>query len=166
MAILRFLLAAALPIAAPAAAQEADGFLSRITLEAPVFTRHVPDDRGFNDHNWGLLAEVALDPQWSVVGGVFTNSYYRDTAILGARYSLWQWHAGGIRVDPGILAGFDLNGGYKDHNAVDPLLGALSLKVSGDGFGGASEFLNRTGLALTVIPGDNVALNLAVTLGL
>jgi len=48
------------------------------------------------------------------------------------------------------LLGFDLNGGYRDHNGVEPLLGALSIKVTGNRF---SEYplLNGTGVVFTIL---------------
>jgi len=150
-----------------AGAQEAsasgggDSLLSRITVQVPVYTRHIPQDAGFNDRNWGLLVEVGLDPDWSIIGGEFRNSYYRDTAIAVSRYSFFKWDTANIRVDTGVLLGFDLNGGYRDHNGVEPLLGALSIKVTGNRFTDY-PLLNGTGVALTVLPGKIVVANLAL----
>src|SRR5438874_723516 len=64
-------------------------FLSRITVEVPLYTRHIPTVAGFNDHNWGALVDVALSPDWSIILGDFTNSYYRNTVIAGARSSIY-----------------------------------------------------------------------------
>ena len=138
-----------------------NSLLSRITVEVPLYTRHVPGDAGFNDHNWGVLVEARLDSNWSVIVGEFRNSYYRDTAIAASRYSFFVWDYSNVSVDTGAILGFDLNGGYRDHNGVEPLLGALSIKVTGKRF---SEYklLNGTGVVLTVLPGKIVVANLAL----
>jgi hypothetical protein len=138
-----------------------DSLLSRITIQVPIYTRHIPQDAGFNDRNWGLLVEVRLNPDWSFIGGEFRNSYYRDTAIAVSRYSFFKWDTANIRVDTGVLLGFDLNGGYRDHNGVEPLLGALSIKVTGNRF---SDYplLNGTGVVFTILPGKIVVANLAL----
>ena len=46
-----------------------------------------------------------------------------------------------------FVMGFDLNGGYQGHNGVEPLLGALSIKVTGNRFSDY-ELLNGTGVAV------------------
>jgi hypothetical protein len=145
--------------------QTDESLLSRFTIEVPLFTRHVLQDEGFNDHNWGALVEMALSPRWSVVVGDFRNSYYRDTEIAAFRYSFYIWQFSVVKIDTGFMLGFDLNGGYKDHSDVDPLLGALSIKISGDHFS-EWELLDKTGIAFTVIPGRTTAINVGLTLGL
>jgi len=148
---------------APSAAGKT--LLSRITVEVPVYTRHIPAVAGFNDHNWGALVDVALSPDWSILLGDFTNSYYRNTVIGGARYSIHAWEFSSIKIDTGVMLGLDLNGGYKGRNDVDPFLGALSVKITGNHFA-EDEMLNRTGIAFTVIPGETFGINVALAFGL
>ena len=139
-----------------------NSLLSRITIQVPLYTRHIPQDAGLNDHNWGVLVEARLDPDWSIIVGEFRNSYYRDTVIAASRYSLFAWDYSSIRVDTGAILGFDLNGGYQGYNGVDPLLGALSIKITGNRF---SEYglLNGTGVAFTILPGKIVVANVALS---
>jgi hypothetical protein len=73
-------------------AQQADfdsSYLSRVTIETPLYTRHLPTDKGFDDHNWGAFINVDIakssalgNGELSIIGGDFINSYYRNTAIL------------------------------------------------------------------------------------
>jgi hypothetical protein len=139
-----------------------DSFLSRITIVVPLYTRHIPQEARFNEDNWGVLLETRLDPDWSVIVGEFRNSYYRDTAVAAFRYSLFSWDISRIKIDTGALLGFDLNGGYQGHNGVDPLLGALSIKITGNRFS-EYELLNRTGLEFTILPGQIVMANVALS---
>jgi len=101
-----------------------------------------------------------LDPDWSIVAGDFTNSYYRNTAIAAARYSFYKLDISSAGVDIGGMLGFDLKGGYKGNSVVDPLLGALSVKITGTHFS-EDEILNGAGVAFTIIPGETVAINVA-----
>jgi hypothetical protein len=142
-----------------------NSLLSRITVEIPLLTRHIPANAGFNDHNWGVLVDVELSPDWSLALGSFTNSYYRNTVVAGARYSFFSWDLSSIKIDTGMMLGLDLNGGYEHRSSVDPLVGALSLKITGNNFS-EYEMLNRTGVAFTVIPGDTFAINVALAFGL
>lgn len=155
-----------------ARADEATGtdqsFLSRITLLAPVYTRHLPHDRGYNDHNWGGFAEFRLIDGISLVGGEFINSYNRSTVLAGVTVLPFNFELSHLRVDLGGEIGADLNGGYKGYNKWDPLFGTLALRFSGTGFEETS-LLNHLGLAVSVIPpldGPVTAINLAVTLRL
>ena len=78
--------------------------LSRITIATPLFTRHIPHDSAFNDDNWGAFVLFAIDPDWSLAGGDFINSYDRNTAfVAGAWYPL-HWHVSRLTIDPGIMA--------------------------------------------------------------
>lgn len=163
--------AAALAQAQPATAQDpppapASDFWSRVTLEAPVVTRHTPHDSAFNDDNWGLMVDVAVNDDWSVVGGGFRNSYNRNTAFVGLAWAPVSVRVADARLRFGAMAGVDLNGGYRPYNSADPLLGALNVRLS------AAEpdrgrLLSRFGLLLTVIPpapkNGSTAFNLAVT---
>ena len=159
-------LAAGLLAPAAAAAQDVpDGFLSRVTLEFPLVTQHLAAGHSLDDHNWGLVVDVALSPRLSLVGGEFKNSYRKDTALLGARYSFFRFTPGSLALDFGAVAGADLNGGYRDHSAVDPLMAAASIKITGNGFA-QNQFLNRTGIVFTIIPGEVTAINLALAVGL
>jgi hypothetical protein len=142
-----------------------NSLLSRITVEVPLYTRHFPQDAGFNDHNWGAMVDVALSPDWSILLGDITNSYYRNTAIAGARYSIYAWDFPSVKIDTGVMLGFDLNGGYRDRSDADPLLGALSIKITGNHFS-EYDMLNRTGVVFTVIPGKTFAINVALAFGL
>ena len=137
--------------------------LSRITIQVPIYTRHIPQNAGFNDHNWGVLVEARLDPDWSIIAGEFRNSYYRDTAIAASRYSIFVCDYSSIRVDTGVMLGFDLNSGYQGYNGVDPLLGALSIKITGNS---EHELLDGTGVAFTIRPGKIVMANGALAFGL
>lgn len=145
-----------------------ESFLSRITVNVPFFTRHIPKNRGYNNDNWGGWLDVALDKQWSVVAGGYTNSYYRDTFFAGISYLPVNLEFSKIKIDAGGMIGLDLNGGYKGFNSVDPLLGALSLKIGGVNYSDPDyDFLNRLGMAITVIPPagshGTSAVNLALT---
>ena len=145
-------------------------FLSRVTVEVPVYTRHIPNDAGFNDHNWGAFINVDVakssalgNADFSVVGGDYRNSYYKNTAFLGGEVTWSPILTNNLRIEIGPMLGFDLNGGYKGYNDSDPLLGAVQLKVSGMGSAPEDGLLNHLGAALTVIPGDQTAINLALT---
>jgi hypothetical protein len=151
----------------PAAAQPADdpSFLSRITVAVPLFTRHMPNDKAFNDDNWGAFALFALDDDLFLTAGDFINSYKRNTAFAALTWLPLGFAAGDLRADFGGTLGLDLNGGYKRFSSVDPLIGALNIKI------GARDiepgFVNRLGLLVTVIPPadshGSTAANLALT---
>ena len=145
-----------------------DSFLSRVTLLAPVYTRHLPHDKGFNDHNWGVFAEIRLFDDISVIGGEFKNSYSRNTVLAGVTVLPLNFEISHLKVGLGGEIGADLNGGYKGYNKWDPLFGTLSVRLSGTGFAD-SPLLNHLGLAVSIIPpldGPVTAVNLAVTLRL
>lgn len=144
-------------------------FWSRLTLAIPVYTRHFPDQGDFDDHNWGAFANLALTRHWSIVGGDYINSFRRNTAFAGASFTPVSFDLGKLRVTPGVMGGVDLNGGYRGHNPVEPLLGALELDVTGHGMEQTSyRILDRVGLALTLFPGGfnqrgAIPVNLALT---
>ena len=145
-----------------------ESFLSRITILAPVYTRHLPYDHGYNTHNWGGFVEFRLFDGVSLVGGEFINSYHRDTALAGITVLPLNFELSHLRVDVGGQIGADLNEGYKGYNKWDPLFGTLTARFSGTGFEN-SPFLNHLGLAVSVIPpldGAVTALNVAITLRL
>lgn len=146
-------------------------FMSRMTIAVPLFTQHYPGDRYFNDHNWGAVLFYALDGHFSLAGGDFINSYRRNTAFGGLSIVPWTIGFPGVQIDPGLLLAFDFNEGYKGYDSLDPLLGAATIKISGHYFDDPRyQFLNRTGLLMTVIPGfgndRSTAFNLALTFGL
>jgi hypothetical protein len=147
---------------------ENESFLSRITIEVPVFTRHVPHDNGFNDHNWGAFIDIALNRKWSVVMGDYINSYRRSTIFAGLSYMPIGLEFSKVRVSVGAMAAVDINGGYRHFNQVEPLLGALSIKVTGAHFEDPKfDVLNRLGIAVTIIPpkanGGSAPVNFALT---
>lgn len=148
-----------------------DTILSRLTLAIPFFSRHYPHDRDFNDQNWGAVLFYALDDQFSVAGGDFTNSYSRNTAFAGVSWTPYTVHLSSVQIGLGGIIGLDLNGGYRGHNGLDPLLAAGTIKFSGNYFEEPDyQFLNRFGLLMTVIPGigasTSTAFNLALTVRL
>lgn len=159
----------------PAAAQQADpspaeaSFWSRVTLELPVYTHHLPHDEDFNDHNWGAFVDVALTRQWSAVGGYFRNSYDRETAFAAIAYAPINLTLAKVDIDLGGLVGLDLNGGYRPFNDLDPLLGALTLRVSGSRRAlDQNSVFRRLGLLTTIIPAapggrGSTAINVALT---
>jgi len=154
-------------------AQQSDfdaSFLSRVTIEEPLYTRHLPTDKGFDDHNWGAFVNVDMtklsaigNGELSVIGGDFTNSYYKNTAILAGAIT-WTTTFSNLRIDAGPVVGIDLNAGYQGHNNLDPLLGAVQVRVGGTDFGPEQELLNHLGVAVTLIPGTVINLALAVRL--
>jgi hypothetical protein len=136
-----------------------------VTLAVPVATRHTPNNRDFNNENWGLLADVALNERWSLVGGGFRNSYGRNTVLAGVAWQPLSARVGDARLRLGGMVGVDLNGGYRRFNSADPLIGAFNVRLT------AAEPdarpLSRLGLLLTIIPpapeNGSTAFNLAVT---
>ena len=91
----------------------ASSVLSRITVQIPFFTRHFPNDAGYNDHNWGAIVDYELTKHFGLAGGDFINSYRRNTAFVAGLGSptvspsvIW-----GLR--PATMIGLDLNGGYR-----------------------------------------------------
>jgi len=154
-------------------AQQSDfdaSLLSRVTVEMPFYTRHLPTDKGFDDHNWGAFINVDIarssalgDGELSVVGGDFTNSYYKNTAFLGGSVT-WTATFTNLRIDAGPVLGIDLNRGYEGHNNLDPLLGAVQVRIGGTDFGPEYGLLNHLGVAVTLIPGTVINLALAVRL--
>jgi hypothetical protein len=157
-------------------AQQSDpdtSFLSRVTVEVPVYTRHIPNDAGFNDHNWGAFINVDLakssalgNAELSVAGGTFINSYRKNTAFLAGEIMWSPIVTNHLKIEIGPMLGFDLNGGYKGYSDVDPLLGAIQVRVSGTDFAPENELLNRLGTAITIMPGQETAINLALTVRL
>jgi hypothetical protein len=123
-----------------------ESFGSRVTLVVPVYTRHFPGNGQFDD--------VAIDRRWSVIGGAYVNSFHRSTAFAGVSFTPVSFDLGKVRISPGAMLGVDLNGGYRGHDPAEPLLGALELSVTGQGFEGTKyQRLGRTGLALVLMPG-------------
>jgi hypothetical protein len=148
-------------------------FLSRVTVEVPVYTRHIPDDAGFNDHNWGATINVDLarssalgNAQLSVDGGAFSNSFRKNTAFLAGEIMWTPIITNNLKFEIGPMLGLDLNGGYKHCNDIDPLLGALQVRVSGTDFAPENDLLNHLGTAITIMPGQETAINLALTVRL
>lgn len=162
---------AALSLVSGAAAQvfpdADDTAFPRITLEAPLVTRHVPHDKGYDDHNWGLWVDVEPIKHFSLLGGYFINSERRDTAFAGIAYTPFYFELPNAELDAFVAIAADLNGGYKGFNKLDPLLGAVSIRLIGRHFDGTPlEFLNNLGVAITAVPpvnGPVTAINLAVT---
>lgn len=146
-------------------ASEPPDFWSRVTLAVPVATVHTPHNSDFNNENWGLLADVALNDRWSLVGGGFRNSYGRNTALAGVAWQPLSAQVGAARLRFGGMVGADLNGGYKRFNSADPLIAAFNVRLTAAEPDGRA--LSRLGLLLTVIPpapkNGATAFNLAVT---
>ena len=146
------------------AASDDGSFWSRVTLEAPLVTRHVPRDAGYNDHNWGAVIDVSLDRQaWSVELGDIDNSFRKYTIFAAIAWVPTIWTTDHLRVSAGGIAGLDLNGGYRHHSSVDPLVGALAVKFELKDLDGSWAALNGLGVAFHAFPGDPTALNLALT---
>jgi hypothetical protein len=144
-----------------------NSFLSRMTIAAPLFTQHYPNDRYFNDANWGGVLFYALDGHFSLAGGDFINSYRRNTAFGGLSLIPWDIDFSRVQIDPGLMLALDLNGGYKGYDPVDPFVGALTVKVGGHYFDDPQyQCLNRFGVLITVIPGFGSGTSTAVNLGL
>lgn len=137
---------------------------SRVTLETPIYTRHFPNDGGFNDQNWGGFVDVALNDDWSAVAGDFRNSYRRNTAFAAVSWEPLKADVSGLRLAFGGMAGVDLNGGYRGYNNVEPLLGAFNLRIAA---ANPHRALERFGLLFTIIPPaarhGATALNVALT---
>ena len=158
--------------AAPAQAQETeDGFLSRITIAVPLFTRHTPHDELFNDSTWGAFVFFALDEDWSLTAGDYINSYDKNTAFAGVEWQPIHLHVSRLNIDLGGMLAADLNGGYAHYEPLNPLLGALNVKIGGHYFDDPGlAFFNRLGMLVTVLPGigsgQSTAINLALTLQL
>ena len=154
-----------------AASDQGPSLLSRTTIEVPLVTRHFPTRESFNDNNWGVFVDVALDRHWSVAAGHFRNSYGRNTLFAGVAYLPIQLELSHATIRAGGMLGFDLNGGYQPYNDLHPLLGAFSLKLTGARFEKpGNQLLNRLGLSIKAIPpdpgGGSTAVNLALTLRL
>ena len=142
-------------------------FLSRITIELPLFTRHAPHDGWFNDHNQGALAEFALGPHFAITAGNFMNSYNRNTTIAGVSWLPLNFEFSHLRIDVGGIVAADLNGGYKRVNTMHPFLGAFEIKLMGGGFDDTRfETLNRVGLGITIVPPSPKNGSTAINLGL
>ena len=166
-------LAIVISASSSAMASEADlqgsypSFLSRLTIEVPLFTRHAPHDGWFNDHNEGALVEFALGRHFSLTAGNFMNSYNRNTTIAGVSWLPLNFEFSHLRIDVGGIVAADLNGGYKHVNAMHPFLGAFEIKLMGNRFDDTRfETLNRVGLGITIIPpspkNGSTAINLAL----
>jgi len=146
-----------------------DYFWSRVTLEVPVFTRHIPHRDDLNNGDWGAYVDVSVTRQWSIVGGDFINSFHRNTAFAAVSWTPVRFDVGKIRIAPDAIVGLDLNGGYKGDSQVDPLLAAVQIKVGAADLDNPKyAFLERLGLALTFIPpslqkGGAMPVNLAIT---
>lgn len=125
-------------------------FLSRITVDVPFFTRHVPHPELFNNHNWGAFVDIALSEDWSIAAGDFINSYKRATIFAGLAWMPVQLDLPHVNARAGVMFGFDVNGGYRRYNDVNPLLGAFSIRFTGAGF--ENDVFNRLGIAIKVIP--------------
>ena len=155
------------PLQARAAepAGDASSIFSRITVDVPFFTRHVPHPEQFNNHNWGAFVDVALDEEWSVAAGDFINSYKRATIFAGLAWMPLRLDLSHVNARAGVMFGFDVNGGYRTYNKVNPLLGALSIRFTGAGF--ENDIFNRLGIAIKVIPpapkGGSTAINFALS---
>ena len=164
-------LAAAAPARAAGALADApdDTFWSRVTLEVPVLTQHIPHRADLDNGDWGALVDVAVTRHWSVVGGDFINSFHRNTVFAAVSYTPVRFDLGKLRIAPGAMVGLDLNGGYRGFSQVDPLLAAVQIKLgAGDLAGPRYAFLERLGLAFTFIPpnmqrGGAMPVNLALT---
>jgi hypothetical protein len=129
---------------------DTSSFLSRITIDVPFFTRHVPHPELFNNHNWGAFVDVALSEQWSIAAGDFSNSYKRSTIFAGLAWMPLRLDLSHANALVGTMFGFDVNGGYTPYNKVNPLLGAVSIRFTGAGF--ENDVFNRVGIAIKVIP--------------
>jgi hypothetical protein len=152
-------------LATGAAAQEQsdDLLFPRLTIEAPLITRHVPQDEGYHDHNWGAFVDLDVVKHFGLAGGYFINSFRRDTAFAGVTFTPFYIELPNAELDAFATIASDLNGGYKGNNKLDPLLGAVSIRLTGTHFDGTPlQFLNDVGVAVTVVP-PITAINLAVT---
>ena len=141
-----------LPLTASAAepARDASSFLSRITVDVPFFTRHVPHPELFNNHNWGAFVDVAVTEHWSIAAGDFINSYKRATIFAGLAWMPVRLDLTHVNARAGVMFGVDVNGGYRPYNEVNPLLGAFSIRFNGTGF--EDNLFDRLGIAIKVIP--------------
>jgi hypothetical protein len=153
--------------AASAAEPAYDSIWSRVTLEVPVLTRHIPHRDDLNNGDWGAFVDVAVNRHWSVVAGDFENSFHKNTAFAAVSYTPTHFDLGKVRISPDGMVGLDLNGGYKGNSSVDPLMAAVQIKIGAADASGPG-LMRRLGLALTFIPpslqkGGAMPVNLALT---
>ena len=163
---LGFAYSSSLPLQALACeAPSHPSYLSRITVDVPFYTRHQPHNEAFNNHNWGAFVDVAITKHFSFTAGDFINSYKRDTIFAGIAWMPIDLDLSKVEARAGLMAGVDINGGYRPFNDLNPFLGALSLRITGTGF--ETAVFNRVGLAIKVIPpdpsGGSTAINFALS---
>ncbi|CDW96336.1 MULTISPECIES: hypothetical protein [unclassified Thiomonas] len=107
----------------------------RLSLDTSIGSLHFPSGLGgdhFNDFNLGLGVEWPLTPTYSLMTGVYRNSYDRASfySALAVTPLAWRLEPGAWRwlMRPGFMVG--LASGYgRDENPVAPLFGAGLLQI-------------------------------------
>jgi hypothetical protein len=116
-----FALAAGMLALVPLKAWGQDTWLAISTV-----SKHFPSSDGYNERNWGVGLEYGVGEDTRLVTGVYRNSYFRDTAYVGAAYT--PFGAGpvltgyedqmGSRVAPAVLPVVTFESGNVGFNLI------------------------------------------------
>jgi hypothetical protein len=112
-----FALAAGMLALVPLKAWGQDTWLAISTV-----SKHFPSSDGYNERNWGVGLEYGVGEDTRLVTGVYRNSYFRDTAYVGAAYT--PFGAGPVRLGAvvGVVTGYEDQMGSRVAPAVLPVV--------------------------------------------
>jgi hypothetical protein len=68
----------------------------------------VHDRAGFNGFNYGAGIEHAVSERWSIAGGWYRNSEYRNSTYGYARYAVYKNGPWDVGVGAGLVTGYNL----------------------------------------------------------
>lgn len=106
-----FALCAALTATSTALAVEPQADTGRLWLTSGFLSKHHTDHmaprRGWNESNGGIGVEVALNPRWRLMAGVYDNSVYATSRYVHATWSpdLLQHRIGPVALRVGAAVG-------------------------------------------------------------
>lgn len=124
--LIGFALCALLLIGLTGGALKACAQEARSWVVLSVGSYHLDRSEEYREINPGLGLEFGMNDRWSLVAGVYNNSFGRASEYAGATYMPWQWRAARFGTVMGLVTGYE-------SRPVPVVLPALS--IEGTDFG-------------------------------
>jgi hypothetical protein len=125
-----------------------DTNVSKWWVTVPITSWH-KEDKDYNERNWGIGLEYVVSPSWSLVGGTYRNSFYKQSYYAGSVWTPLQFEIQEVTIKGGLLLGFFSGYENKVMFLTPPVIQVEAFKkwggdlVIGDGFVGFSFKFNK-----------------------
>jgi hypothetical protein len=122
--------------------------ISKLWVTVPITSWH-KEDKDYNERNWGIGLEYVVSPSWSLVGGTYRNSFYKQSYYAGGVWTPLKFEIQEVTIKGGFLLGFFSGYENKVMFLTPPVIQIEAFKkwggdfLIGDGFVGFSFKFNK-----------------------